>query len=210
MNVSLQEVYACPPTPASRAKGGPSSDGAESRSSAVTNVTLSHWNPPPGPRALKGDLGYVRVETASGVVGHFVAHTHGFYLTKTTDDRFDPSEMPDGRGCRAHTLAESVGAMCPEWKAQLAAHLKAQSERSALETLPAPYAVAPWMRPDEPHVPDNVRAEDAQSRWCEADPLNPGMIRDWDDELQTLSHLECGGDSETATDPLLRDRALYK
>jgi hypothetical protein len=65
--------------------------------------------------------------------------------------------------------------------------------------------VTPWMCSIEPHTPDKIRAEDAQSKWSESDPLNPGMIRDWNDELQTLRDLECVSEA----DRLLRDRALY-
>lgn len=67
------------------------------------------------------------------------------------------------------------------------------------------YGVSVWMTSHEPHTADKVRAQDAEARWSESDPLNPGMLRDWNDELQTLRDLECA----TESDRLLRDRALY-
>mmetsp|Transcript_2830 Transcript_2830/g.8459 ORF Transcript_2830/g.8459 Transcript_2830/m.8459 type:complete len:1154 (-) Transcript_2830:1358-4819(-) len=196
--VGLKTIFASPLP----ADGG---EAAAAAGPAVRDVSMSAWNPPPGPRSLKGDLSYIRVEAFNGTVGHFVAHSRGFYLSRTTDDEFNPSEKGDNP-CRSHTLSGAIGLFCETFRNRLAAHFKTQLERSPLESLPVPYIVTPWMCSQLPHTADNVRAEDAAARWSEADPLNPGMIRDWNDELQTLRDLEI----QTEADRLIRDRALYK
>ena len=45
-------------------------------------LTMSGWNPPPGPRKLHGDLMYLFVVTLEGKHYHLTASTWGFYLNQ--------------------------------------------------------------------------------------------------------------------------------
>lgn len=129
MGMDLQTIYAAPP---------PSeSDEGAAAGAAISDISLSCWNPPPGPRALKGDLAYVRVQTAKGAIAHFVAHTRGFYLSRTTDTSFDPTEHSE-HSCRSHTLSGSLEQYCPIFKSRMSGHVEAQRDRNLLEVLPAP------------------------------------------------------------------------
>jgi hypothetical protein len=59
---------------------------------AVRNVGFSGWNPPPGNRALQGDLLYLEITTAEGLQAHVTANQEGFYLNQSTNAVFNPEK----------------------------------------------------------------------------------------------------------------------
>ena len=137
---------------------------------------------------LKGDILYLRAVTTTGAVAHIVASTKGFYVCRSTDTVFKPTESST-RPCRSHTLVGTLSSYCPVFKARFNALLKPSADRPTLELLLTPCQINPWMIGREAHEMDELRAENAASIWSEADPLNPGMIRDWNDDLQNLREL---------------------
>ena len=192
-DIPLQAIYGAPPT------------SKQAPSPPLTSLTYSGWNAPPGNRMLKGDILYLRAVATTGAVAHIVASRKGFYVCRSTDAVFKPTESSN-RPCRSHTLVGTLSAFCPVFKARFNALLKPSADKSTLELLQTPCQINPWMIGREAHEMDELRAENAASIWSEADPLNPGMIRDWNDDLQNLRELPCADDASR----LFRDRVFFK
>lgn len=192
-DIPLQNIYG----------GAPSAKQAPDP--PLTSLAYSGWNAPPGNRMLKGDILYLRAVTTTGAVAHIVASTKGFYVCRSTDTVFKPTESST-RPCRSHTLVGTLSSYCPVFKARFNALLKPSADRPTLELLLTPCQINPWMIGREAHEMDELRAENAASIWSEADPLNPGMIRDWNDDLQNLRELPCVDDASR----LFRDRVFFK
>ncbi|KHJ44795.1 hypothetical protein D918_05045 [Trichuris suis] len=56
-------------------------------------MTLTCWNPPPGPRKLKGDILYLFVLTLENKGFHITCCPRGFYVNMSTDDTFNPAPV---------------------------------------------------------------------------------------------------------------------
>eukprot|EP00041_Stephanoeca_diplocostata_P031856 m.1002888 g.1002888 ORF g.1002888 m.1002888 type:complete len:1315 (+) comp24038_c1_seq2:210-4154(+) len=196
--------------PRQKQTGNPASTAEGSNTvrdvAAIQSLEYSGWNPAPGRRVLRGDVLYLRAVTVEDIVVHIVATTQGFYVCRSTDTEFNPVPHKTNP-CHAHTLAATLSAFCPLFRHRFQKLLtKTFEQDTPLETLPVPYAVGAWMCPRAAHTFDALRAEDAEARWSEVDVLNPGMMRDWNDEYQSLCDLEQTTDAAKS----MRARALYK
>jgi protein TIF31 len=191
----LATVYASPSAPvAATTLGNP----------CLHSITWSGWSPPPAPCMLQGDVLYLRVVTAEKQTVHITAHTGGFYINRTSDSKFD-RRMHASKPCHAQTLSGALKQLSPLFKAGFVA-LNAATDKHPFESLPTPYNVVPWLAHPEVHRYDEARAEDSTAIWSEADHHNPGILRDWNDELQALRELP----QDTAAGRALRSRSLFK
>ena len=172
---------------------------------ALLSLAFSDFNPPPANRMIQGDLLYLRAVMCDSTVVHITAHSGGFYVNRSTDERFDPTEH-SSRPCHAHDLRVALQLRSADFKTKFAELQKADATKTVHELHEAPYPVERWIDCHKVHRPSQSRAQAVQSRWSEVDPLNPGLLRDWNDELQTLRDLP----SDTPAARTLRDRALFK
>ncbi len=98
----------------------------------------------------------------------------------------------------------------------------------ALEILPVPYPVVPWVAPKPEHTPTNFRIDDSEINILTPPPLfhqphplpfPPGMslrplpdelvvgqMRDWNEEIQSAREFP----KDTSAAKVFRDRALFK
>ncbi|CDW60794.1 Clustered mitochondria protein homolog [Trichuris trichiura] len=67
-------------------------------------MTLTCWNPPPGPRKLKGDILYLFVLTLENKGFHITCCPRGFYVNMSTDDTFNPTPVNPHMVC--HSLID--------------------------------------------------------------------------------------------------------
>lgn len=153
---------------------------------------------------LQGDILYIRVVTREQKTHHITAHTGGFYVNRTADDKFDRRELAT-KPCRSPTLSGLLKQLSPAFKAGFE-RMNAPNDKHPFESLPTPYRVVPWLAHQEEHRYDESRAEDSNSMWSEADRHNPGILRDWNDELQGLRELP----QDTHPGRALRSRSLFK
>lgn len=168
-------------------------------------LAFDEWNPPTRARRLCGDLGYLLVTTLEGRTYHITAHTHGFYVNKSTDTTFDPREnTTQAHNC--HDLVSLLKLLSSRFVDQLSALYNLVSERHLFELLSTPYEVNQWAVPDLPPSPSPARAEEAAAFFTDCDAANPGQSRDWNDELQTLRAMP----TENRLQRLQRDRLLAK
>ncbi|CAD6188429.1 unnamed protein product [Caenorhabditis auriculariae] len=177
---------------------------------ALRNISVSAYNPPPGPRKLKGDILYINVELCEKRLVHVTCCTKGFYVNASTDDVFNP--LPSGQYRTVyHSLVELLNAVSPTFKKVYPLILKRKSERSLLERLPSTYPVFSWVSPalqgSELYSEDSTRSDELSQpfRVGYEDHL-PGSIRDWNEELQTTFEMSRGSIMER----IIRDRSYFK
>lgn len=177
---------------------------ASAPSSCLKCLTYSTYNPPAGNRTLQGDILYLRVVTVTDEIIHITASSHGFFLNRSTDVKFDHREK---KGKGSHTLVQCLEACSPQFKTNFAKLLSSLSSTTRqLEIMPTPYRVTPWTAPGMEHYSDASRAEDALYRWSETDLKSPGVLRDWNEDWQVFHELP----QVTIQDNILRTRNIFK
>ncbi|ROT81544.1 hypothetical protein C7M84_025309 [Penaeus vannamei] len=167
-------------------------------------LTMSGWNPPPGPRKLHGDLMYLYVVTLEGKHFHITASTWGFYLNQTSEEEFNP--RPANPSYLCHSLIDLLNMLSAAFKRNFANLQKKRTSRHPFERVATPYQVYAWASPMLEHGIDALRAEDAFSSKLGYEEHIPGQTRDWNEELQTTRELA----RRTLPERLLRERAIFK
>lgn len=167
-------------------------------------LTMSGWNPPPGPRKLHGDLLYLYVITLEGKHFHITASTWGFYLNQTTEEEFNPKPANPCYLC--HSLIDLLSLLSNGFKRNFSNLQKKRTSRHPLGRVATPYQVYTWASPSLEHGIDALRAEDAFSSKLGYEEHIPGQTRDWNEELQTTRELP----RRTLPERLLRERAIFK
>lgn len=69
-----------------------------------------------------------------------------------------------------------------------------------------PWSAQPWCLPAIEHCADELRAEHGLLSWSEFDVINPGLMRDWNDDLQFCRDMP----ATTGEEVLTRQRTLHK
>ena len=80
----------------------------------VRNLSFSGWNPPPGNRALQGDLLYLEITTHEGVQVHVTANQEGFFVNQSTSTHFNPERAEPNY--KSLTLVELLKKLSPLFK----------------------------------------------------------------------------------------------
>lgn len=167
-------------------------------------LTISGWNPPPGPRKLHGDLLYLSIVTLEGRHHYITASTWGFYLNQTTEEEFNPKPANPCYLC--HSLIDLLNTLSPSFKRNFANLQRKRTLRHPFERVATPYQVYAWAAPPPEHGIDALRAEDAYSSKLGYEEHIPGQTRDWNEELQTTRELP----RRTLAERLVRERAIFK
>ncbi|XP_022692197.1 clustered mitochondria protein homolog isoform X1 [Varroa jacobsoni] len=175
---------------------------------ALKTFTLSGWNPPPGPRKLRGDLLYLYVTTLEDKNFHITSSTKGFFVNYSTENSFDPKRQGQlGKGSQIyHSLVDLLNCLSPGFKKNFAQIQKIRCARNDLERVLTPYQVHSWLAPALDHSLDAIRAEDASAFKLGYEEQIPGQTRDWNDELQSTKELPRQGLAQR----VLRERAVFK
>ncbi|KAI1900610.1 hypothetical protein AGOR_G00051700 [Albula goreensis] len=167
--------------------------------SLLLDLSLSCWNPPPGPRKLQGDFLYISVCTLEGRNCDITSSPRGFYLNRSTVDVFDP--RPATTHQISHCLTDLLSQISPGFKMGLAA-LRNRSQPPPLESMPTPYRTLSWLGPQS--AVRNHR-NPFNSRLGLEEHVGP-QAPDWNDELQAARDLPQGSVEER----LMRDRVLLQ
>ncbi|XP_064152391.1 clustered mitochondria protein homolog isoform X1 [Anguilla rostrata] len=167
--------------------------------SLLLDLSLSCWNPPPGPRKLQGDFLYISVCTLEGRNCDITSSPRGFYLNRSTVDVFDP--RPATTHQVSHCLTDLLSQISPGFKMGFTA-LRNRARPPPLESMPTPYRTLSWLGPSSVvrshRNPFNSRLGLEEHVGSQAP--------DWNDELQAARDLPQG----TIEERLLRDRALLQ
>ncbi|KAJ8379812.1 hypothetical protein SKAU_G00005900 [Synaphobranchus kaupii] len=167
--------------------------------SLLLDLSLSCWNPPPGPRKLQGDFLYISVCTLEGRTCDITSSPRGFYLNRSTVDVFDPRLATTHQV--SHCLTDLLSQISPGFKLGFTA-LRNRAQPPPLESLPTPYRTLSWLGPSSA-----VRSHrNPFSNRLGLEEHIGSQAPDWNDELQAARDLPQG----TAEERLLRDRALLQ
>ncbi|KAK0420690.1 hypothetical protein QR680_014829 [Steinernema hermaphroditum] len=172
----------------------------------VRNISVSSYNPPPGPRKMRGDVLYLAVDTMENRRFHITACNRGFFINSSTDTMFKPTPSSQFKGVH-HSLVDLLSSVSSTFKKNFPALMKRRVERHAFEKLPTPYQTYGWSVQNLENVDDFLRAEDyTHPHKIGMEDVVPGQIRDWNEEIQTTHELP----RENYQERLIRERAIFK
>uniref|UniRef100_A0A1I7YE19 Clustered mitochondria protein homolog n=1 Tax=Steinernema glaseri TaxID=37863 RepID=A0A1I7YE19_9BILA len=178
----------------------------DSSVNVVRNISVTSFNPPPGPRKMRGDVLYLAVDTMENRRFHITACNRGFFVNSSTDAVFKPTPSSQFKTVY-HSLVDLISAISSTFKKNFPALLKRRIERHAFEKLPTPYQTYGWSVQNQDNADDFLRAEDyTHPHKIGMEDVVPGQIRDWNEEIQTTHELPRGEYPER----LIRERAIFK
>jgi protein TIF31 len=169
--------------------------------SSVKSLVLSQWNPPPPHRRTQGDIMYISFTSIEGDLHHITGHIKGFFLSRSTNQKFDPTSK-NPQKLPTHSLLSLLQSLSPAvQKASTQSDVQSEilCDAPLVNALPA----FPWLvNLPQPH-PDAART---QRPWLEALAEGQTDLRDWNDEIQSTRSLPSTGVRER----LIRERLLQK
>ncbi|XP_063051703.1 clustered mitochondria protein homolog [Engraulis encrasicolus] len=165
----------------------------------LLDLSLSCWNPPPGPRKLQGDFLYLSIRTREGRHCDITSCPRGFFLNRSTAEVFDPRPAASTSVC--HCLTDLLNQISPEFKQSLTA-LRNRKERPSEEGLAAPYRVLSWLGPASATRSHRNTHSNPLALQDHIIPETP----DWNEELQAARGLS----QRTLEERLQRDRVIQQ
>ncbi|EGT33487.1 CBN-CLU-1 protein [Caenorhabditis brenneri] len=176
---------------------------------ALKDISISPFNPPPGPRKLRGDVMYIDLSTVENRIYHVTCCTRGFYINNSQDGRFDPTPSSSNKTIYQSVieLLQSVSAGFKKVYPQI---LKRRQDKSLVERLPTSYPVSTWVTnplKQDSYTSDSLRAIELTEPFRVGfEDHMPGLLRDWNEELQTTFEMP----RKTIAERAIRDRSYYK
>mmetsp|Transcript_6069 Transcript_6069/g.14642 ORF Transcript_6069/g.14642 Transcript_6069/m.14642 type:complete len:1331 (-) Transcript_6069:353-4345(-) len=169
----------------------------------VRNINFSAWNPPPGNRRLRGDILYLEVATLEKNTLHVTCSVNGFFLNRSTRDRFDP--FPAATAYTSHTLVELLKKASHSFSSKFSRLMTRRMTRHPYEVIMRPFPVHEWMARAGPHAYDWNRAEDSLLTTYGMEG-GRGVLRDWNEEYQCCHEMP----RDTLVDRILYNRTRYR
>ncbi|KAF3928877.1 hypothetical protein ABW20_dc0107680 [Dactylellina cionopaga] len=176
----------------------------------VKSLSLSPWNPPPHNLRQRGHLLYLQVTTLEGEQFHVTSHVSGFYLNRSSSNKFDPLPKTVPRGYSAHSLLELISQLSSEFRVEFKKLHDIQSKKDPLisfqptNAIPAsPWLVPPQTMPYFSHSPDISRS---QETFLIAGTESNDTLRDFNEEFQSTRELP----KDTVQERVFRERLLSK
>jgi protein TIF31 len=173
-------------------------------SSTVKSLILSQWNPPPPHRRTQGDLLYIQFTSLEGDLYHITGHIKGFYVSRSTNQKFDPTPKSPQK-LPTQSLLTLLQSLSPQFSNTFATLHSTDANTEILSDAPLGNALPafPWLvQPTLPFA-DPIRT---QKPWLESLAEGQGNLRDWNDEIQSTRSLPSTGVRER----LIRERLLQK
>ncbi len=176
----------------------------------IKSLSVSQWNPPPYHLRQRGHLLYLQLTTNEGEQHHITATVSGFYINKSSSNKFDPFARPAPKNCSAHSLLSLISALSQSFKDAFVDLQKINGRKDLLTTFPFQNAIPanPWLVPSSYaqaslHQPDPTRAQEA---YLIGGADGAENLRDWNEEFQTTRELP----RETLPDRVFRERLTSK
>ncbi|KAK3701498.1 Intracellular distribution of mitochondria [Vermiconidia calcicola] len=174
----------------------------------VKSISLSAWNPPPYHLRMRGHLLYLQVTTNEGEQHYVTSHVTGFYINKSTNNKFDPTPRSSPKSFAAHSLITLLGQLSPSFYASFRKLQEYNGERDPLAAYQLSNSIpaAPWLvSPSsvQQHQADLTRTQEA---FLLAGAENAETLRDWNEEFQSTRELP----KETVQDRVFRERLTSK
>ena len=174
----------------------------------VKGISISQWNPPPHHLRQRGHLLYLLLTTNEGEQHHITASISGFFVNKSSSNKFDPFPKAAPKNHSAHSLLGLLSLLSPAFNSSFLELQKANSQRDLLTTFPFQNAIPanPWLvHPSaaQNHQSDQTRSQEAFLMGGSDGAEN---LRDWNEEFQTTRELP----RDTLQDRVFRERLTSK
>ncbi|EWC44027.1 TIF31-like protein [Drechslerella stenobrocha 248] len=176
----------------------------------VKNLSLSPWNPPPHNLRQRGHLLYLQVTTLEGEQYHITSHVSGFYVNRSSSNKFDPLPKVTPKGYSAHSLLELVSQLSPEFRVEFKKLHEIQSKKDPLISFQPTNAIpaSPWLVPPQaaPYFTHSSDISRSQETFLIAGTESNDTLRDFNEEFQSTRELP----KETVQERVFRERLLSK
>lgn len=183
---------------------------AEPAPKTIKSLALSPWNPPPYTLRQKGHLMYMIVTTNEGEQHHVTSHVSGFFVNKSTNNKFDPFPRTSPKPQSAHSLLNLFAQLSPSFDASFKELQEFNGQKDPLSTYQVANAIPanPWMVSPEAaaissHVADVARTQES---YLLSGPEMAETLRDWNEEFQSTRELP----KENVQDRVFRERLTSK
>ena len=171
----------------------------------IKALSLSPWNPPPYNLRSKGHLLYILVTTNEGEQHHITSHVSGFFVNKSTNQKFDPFPRAAPKAQSAHSLLTLFQQVSPSFASSFTALQEFNGRKDPLAAYQVANAIpaSPWMVPSDAtalssHVSDVARTQES---YLLAGPENAETLRDWNEEFQSTRELPKENVQRTGSKP---------
>jgi protein TIF31 len=176
----------------------------------VRSISLSPWNPAPYHLRLKGHLLYVQLTTLEGEQFQISATVSGFFVNKSSNNKFDPFPRTTPKTVQAHSLLTLISKLSPGFDAAFTQLQEHNSKRDPLAMFQPSNSIpaSPWLVPKESnslsvHQSDVARSQES---YLISGAESTETLRDWNEEFQTTRELP----KETVQDRVFRERVTNK
>lgn len=162
---------------------------------AVRGLYLSAWNPVPINYVPKGHLIYILLQTLEGETFNITGSTRGFFINKTSTNKFDPN--PRETSNHSYTLYELISKTSKNFVGQI------KSNNAKLEKIDP----ITFLRPQTSFLsnPWITKALNPTSDFGKTQ-FQDQTQRDFNDEYQSIKDFS----SQTLSDRIIRERLLAK
>ncbi len=184
--------------------------GTDQPPKTVKNLSLSAWHPPPYSFRQRGHLLYLLLTTNEGDQYHITSCVAGFYVNRSSSNKFDPLPRPAPRGTMVHSLLTLLTELSPSFPSTFNTLQEFNARQDPLAAFQPPNAIpaSPWfvVPADSPllaHVPDVTRAQES---YLISGVENAETLRDWNEEFQSTRELP----RESVHERVFRERLTSK
>ena len=182
----------------------------ESLPRTLKSISVSPWNPPPYHLRQRGHLLYLQVTTNEGEQYQITSTVSGFFVSRSSSNKFDPFPRPAPKNHSAHSLLSLFASISPSFSKAFLQLQEANNKKDLLTTFPFQNAIPanPWLVPHlssplNQHQPDQTRAQEA---YLTGGVDNTETLRDWNEEFQTTKELP----RDNVQDRVFRERLTSK
>ncbi|OQV03171.1 hypothetical protein CLAIMM_08250 [Cladophialophora immunda] len=176
----------------------------------IKSLSVSQWNPPPYHLRQRGHLLYLQLTTNEGEQHQITGTVSGFYVNKSSSNKFDPFPRPAPKNHSSHSLLSLISALSPSFNETFVELQKMNGSKDLLTTFPFQNAIPanPWIVPSSygqgtQHQADPTRSQEA---YLIGGADGAENLRDWNEEFQTTRELP----RETLQDRVFRERLTSK
>ncbi|KAH8602400.1 clustered mitochondria-domain-containing protein [Bisporella sp. PMI_857] len=182
----------------------------EAAPKTVKSIAVSPWNPPPYHLRQKGHLLYLLVTTNEGEQYQITSHVSGFYVNKSSSNKFDPFPRAAPKAHKAHSLLNLISELSTSFDASFQKYLDHQTTKEPLAHFQITNAAPanPWIVPSSVsslanHESDITRTQES---YLVGGIENAETLRDWNEEFQSTRELP----KDTVQDRVFRERLTSK
>ena len=124
----------------------------------IKSISLSPWNPAPYHLRLKGHLLYIQLTTLEGEQYQITSHVSGFFVNKSSNNKFDPFPRTTPKTQQAHSLLTLISTLSPGFEAAFRALQEYNGRRDPLAMFQPSNAILlahgsyPWNRMRFQHI----------------------------------------------------------